>query len=225
MKKIKSILLSILLVLGLCIGVTACDPKPTTYTLSFDMGGIGTQIESQVLVADVDVPVQPQDPVATGYKFDGWYSDSSYSFYFNFNNSISKDTVAYAKWIQCYTVTFETGIDGFDIDNQVVEPATKATLPSASKMNVSGKKFEGWYTAPTGGTKVTSNPTIYGDVTYYARWSDYFLVKFDRNGTGSSNKVPASQEYFAPGSKAVKPEDMSANSYIFNGWYDGLKVY
>ena len=218
MKKIKNILLSIVLVLGLCIGVTACDPKPQTYTLSFDMGGVGTQIESQVLVADVDVPVQPQDPVATGYKFDGWYSDSSYSFYFNFNNSISEDTVAYAKWIQCHTVTFETGIDGLTVNSQEVADGTKATLPTSSTMVAKGKKFEGWYTAPTGGTKVTSSTLVTSSVTYYARWSIYYQVKFDRNGTGSANKVPATQTYTAEGSKAVKPEDMSANSYVFDGW-------
>ncbi len=33
-------------------------------------------------------------------------------------------------------------------------------------------KFEGWYTAPSGGTKVTSSTKVTGNVTYYAHWGE-----------------------------------------------------
>ena len=42
------------------------------------------------------------------------------------------------------------------------------TLPTASRTNYD---FDGWYTAKTGGTKVTSSTVVNADVTYYAHWT------------------------------------------------------
>ena len=43
--------------------------------------------------------VQPDDPVWTGYTFDGWYEDSSCTIPFVFGELLTRNTTIYAKWI------------------------------------------------------------------------------------------------------------------------------
>ncbi len=47
--------------------------------------------------------------------------------------------------------------------------AQYGTLPTPTR---SGYKFDGWYTAASGGTKVSSSTTISGDTTIYAHWEE-----------------------------------------------------
>ncbi|MBQ6065628.1 MAG: InlB B-repeat-containing protein [Clostridia bacterium] len=50
----------------------------------------------------------------------------------------------------------------------------------------SGYNFNGWFTAVSGGSKVTDASTISSDVTFYAHWTEIpkkaFTVKYDANG-------------------------------------------
>ena len=41
---------------------------------------------------------KPSNPIRAGYKFKGWYTDSSYTCQFDFNSKITADTIVYAKW-------------------------------------------------------------------------------------------------------------------------------
>ncbi|MCQ2534701.1 MAG: DUF4214 domain-containing protein [Clostridia bacterium] len=68
-----------------------------TYSVSFDMGGHGTSIDNQTVTHNNNV-TKPSDPVATGYKFDGWYTDKNFTKAFDFDTAITADTILYAKW-------------------------------------------------------------------------------------------------------------------------------
>lgn len=68
------------------------------YTVSFDTDG-GTVISDKV-VSEGEKISRPVDPEKEGYKFGGWYSDSSYTTLFDFDSVISEDTTIYAKWIE-----------------------------------------------------------------------------------------------------------------------------
>lgn len=69
-----------------------------------------------------------------------------------------------------YTVTF-------DANGGKLTGGSKATtgpdgkLGSLPKATKEGEYFAGWYTAKTGGTKVSVNTVYSGDTTLYARWS------------------------------------------------------
>ncbi len=221
MKKFRSIFLSLILALALVVGLVACGNEgggnPKTHTFSFDMGGHGTQITAQTLASD-EVTVKPEDPTASGWKFDGWYVDSSYSELFTFGTTISEDTTVYAKWSESYTVRFETGVEDCVIASQNIASSGTVKLPNAETMVSAGKKFEGWYLDSGFAAEFDATTPITMDVTLHAKWSDYFKVTFDRNGRGAANRVPQAQEYFAKNSKVEKPEDMSQNSYKFLGW-------
>ncbi|MCQ2534704.1 MAG: DUF4214 domain-containing protein [Clostridia bacterium] len=67
------------------------------YTVSFDMGGHGTSINNQAVTHNNSV-TKPSDPKATGYKFDGWYTDKNFTKAFDFNTAITSNTTIYAKW-------------------------------------------------------------------------------------------------------------------------------
>lgn len=62
---------------------------------------------------------------------------------------------------------------------------TAGTLATPTR---SGYSFTGWYTAPSGGTKVTSSTTVSGNTTVYAHWS---------NGTTTENIYNMGEETYS----------------------------
>ncbi len=69
-----------------------------------------------------------------------------------------------------YVVTLdpEGGICGA-ASVMVKKGAAAGTLPDAL---FSGKSFDGWYTSASGGTKITAETAVTGNVTYYAHWTE-----------------------------------------------------
>ncbi len=219
MKKFRNLFLVLILALTvLCAGLIACNTGSSTKNLTFNMNGHGEQVATQVLGVD-DLPETPQVPTAKGWKFDGWYIDADFSEYYYFDEPLSQNTTIYAKWIKMNTVTFNTGVSDCVIEDKEVEPGSLLSLPLQEEMVAKGKKFEGWYLDSSCTSKFNAQTTaITNDITLYAKWNPYYVVTFDNNGRGSASRVPQPQTYEVDGQKAVRPEDMSANSYKFVGW-------
>ena len=80
-----------------------------------------------------------------------------------------------------HTVTFNAnGGTCSEATRSVSSGKTIGSLPTPS---FSGMSFEGWYTAPYGGTQVTSSTTVNGDLTVYAHYSyNASKLNFDANG-------------------------------------------
>ena len=108
-----------------------------------------------------------------GYTFTGWYTAKIGGLKVEPFHLISKayDHTIYACWTpNIYTVTLNGG-GGTGTDLISYTYGKGAVLPTDWTKQCA--KFEGWYTAQTGGTKVTSiSTTTLGDQSYYARWSD-----------------------------------------------------
>lgn len=64
--------------------------------ISFNTNG-GTQLNSVSVVKGSKINA-PQTPVKNGYVFDGWYTNSSLTTKYNFNNAINANMTLYAKW-------------------------------------------------------------------------------------------------------------------------------
>ena len=132
----------------------------------------------------------------------------------------------YVKFFSNGALVFEKngiGLVKLNIDNE-------DALKSGNLQNV-GYKFDGWYTAESGGTRVTGgNMNITESVTYYAHWRKIVSINFNGNGGQFSDGKPT---YSIPNED--KTEMTIELRYIplptkdgfqFNGWYtiDGEKV-
>ncbi len=64
-----------------------------------------------------------------------------------------------------------------------VQKTYTSTLGTLSTPTREGYTFDGWYTAPSGGTKISSSTTVPArNVTYYAHWKiNNYTVTFDKN--------------------------------------------
>ena len=79
---------------------TPPTPAPTTYTVTFDLNGVGSAIDQQTIIKDgkATKPVDPADSAGV-YTFAGWYIDSEYTTEWNFEtDTVTADTIIYAKW-------------------------------------------------------------------------------------------------------------------------------
>ena len=87
------------------ISVKSEEAGTVRYTLSFDSMG-GSAVEPQSIVA-YGRATEPSPPVREGYRFMGWYTESSFNNQFNFSTAqITSDTLLYARWARLYTISF-----------------------------------------------------------------------------------------------------------------------
>lgn len=160
----------------------------------------------------------------TGYTFQGW-STSSTATTATYKDSASvKNLTAtngatvnlYAIWkANTYTVTFlGNGGSPTSSTKSVTYNGTYGTLPTPTR---TGYTFLGWYTAISGGTKVTSSTkvSITSNQSLYAHWqSNAYTVTYDGNG-GTSENNTATVSYNTAVNLNVKAEK---DGYVFVGW-------
>ena len=94
-------------------------------------------------------------------------------------------------------------------------------LPTPTR---TGYTFKGWYTSPTGGTKISTTTVPTGHTTYYAQWTENkYDIAFDLNkGTGSTDPILDGSK--TPSNVTLKyTEHKKINNptragYTFKGW-------
>lgn len=68
------------------------------YTVSYDVHGHGVAPKDEEVIAK-NKATKPSDPSESNYTFDGWYTDTSYTTMFDFENTaITSDITLHAKW-------------------------------------------------------------------------------------------------------------------------------
>lgn len=164
-------------------------------------------------------------------EFENNHSREDRSFYYAegyvhiFTNRFSDYMISYKV---CYNVTF-------DANGGTVTPGSKNTEADGTLQKLpepvrSGYVFSGWYTAKTGGTKVTTDTVFTADATIYARWSGYTVtVAPASNGTVSvdHSKAPAGTKVtikVTPNSgyrlSTLKVKDTAGNYYALGAVND-----
>lgn len=149
--------------------VEAAD-QDTAVTVIFDSNG-GSAVTTQNLTAG-DLVTEPADPVRTGYTFDGWYSDTSLTLAWDFeDDTVTGNMTLYAKWIAItYTVTFNSN-GGSAVPEQQVAYGGTASIPDPAPTKA-GYAFIGWYEdAELQFAWNFTTDTITGAKTLYAKWS------------------------------------------------------
>jgi uncharacterized repeat protein (TIGR02543 family) len=160
-------------------------------------------------------------PTRTGYTFSGWARSGGSS---SLNGSVKSSVIGVnsdgenitltAKWTaNKYTVTFKaSGGSVTPSSKSVTYDSTYGDLPTPTR---AGYTFNGWYTAASGGTKVTASTTvaITSAQTLYAQWTaNTYTVTFDANG-GQGGKI----EVLDFGT-ALSAPTVTRTGHTFAGW-------
>ena len=177
--------------------VKSSEPEPgdITFTVTFNTDG-GNEIASQI-VKKGENAVRPADPIKSGYKFAGWYSDSSFTTEFNFKSPINFDITLYAKFTlnqggggggaitpppvtseTNYTITYDSnGADGIAPEKQTLKENESITISNGDALTKTGYSFVGWNTKAdgTGINYAAGEPVSFNDLhdnlTLYAKWA------------------------------------------------------
>lgn len=136
------------------------NPAPITYTITFDSKG-GSAVESQTVNAGGKVTA-PAEPTKSGYTFDGWFKEESFTTVWDFDtDTVTADVTLYAKWIAIAHIhdwdepTYAWGPDHTvctatricKTDSSHVETADAVVTSSQTKAPTCTEKGETTYTA------------------------------------------------------------------------------
>ena len=116
-----------------------------------------------------------------------------------------------------YTVTFDAkGGSVSPTSKSVVIGEKYGTLPTPTR---DGYRFDGWYTAASGGTKITSTSivNITSDHTLYAHWTanETYTVTYNANG---GEGAPAAQTKTHDVALTLSTTAPTYHGYTFKGW-------
>lgn len=164
------------------------DWKANKYNIILDNND-GTSSNTAVEVIYNSAVGMIPDGVRTGYTFVNWNTKADGSGKIIDSNTIFKDTsdkTVYAQWkINSYKLKFNANGGTVNPSEISVEyDKTYGALPTPLK---DGFNFKGWYTAATGGTKVSNITKMSSsDVTVYAQWEG---KSYEFNYTGKVQSI------------------------------------
>lgn len=172
------------------------------YKVEFSTNG-GSSVES---MRTDKIKSSPQT-TKENCEFEGWYESSDFreaAVVFPFD--VQEDVTLYAKWLQKYTVSFDS--DG----GTAVTPVTVHTLSASPTVKKDGFTFVGWYTDGTFAELAVFPLELDSDVTLYAKWQRNFTVTFDTNGGTAVAPITAAVI-------ETLPKPTKGDEYEFGGWY------
>lgn len=147
--------------------------SPLSYTVYFNANSGSVSTSNKSVTYGSTYGTLPT-PSRSGYTFNGWYTASSGGSQVTASSTVTNASnhTVYAHWTQSsYTVSFNANGGSVPTSSKsVTYGSTYGTLPTPTR---SGYTFNGWYTAQTGGSKITSSTTVSNasSHTLYAQWS------------------------------------------------------
>lgn len=159
-------------------------------------------------------------PTKTGYTFNGWATSSGGSVVSTGGayTPTSDITNLYAKWtLNTFTVTFNKngGNTPNPTSKSVTQGSTYGTLATCTR---TGYTLKGWYTAASGGTKITSSTTVNltANQTLYAQWTPItYTIAYNANG-GTGTMTSSKHQYGV--AKNLTTNTFTYLGYTFIGW-------
>jgi uncharacterized protein (TIGR02145 family)/uncharacterized repeat protein (TIGR02543 family) len=154
-----------------------------TFTVTFSSQG-GSAVAEQNVAPGGKATKPVPTPTRQGYTFGDWYQDVAYTKVWHFEtDAVTEDITLFAGWV--LTITFDAGTGGR------VNPVSANTDPNGKLADLpeptrDGYTFDGWATAATGGTPVTTNTVFRAHTTIYAHWAvgniNLYNITLDANG-------------------------------------------
>lgn len=157
------------------------------------------------------------------YTFAGWFTAASGGTQISSTTTVTGNVTYYAHWTatkRSYTATFNGNGGSTPSPSSITKEYNAAldTLPTCSR---TGYTFLGWYTASSGGTKISTTTVVTKDITYYAQWSiNSYTLTFNPNG---GTVTPTSKDLEYNSAYGTLPTPTRASdaqyTYTFAGWY------
>ena len=159
-----------------------------TSTITFNANG-GTCATESAVTSDYRKLATLPDATREGYTFDGWFTDPSAGTQISTTTTFSSNTTVYAHWTALTrTITFDANGGTCATASAVTDTGGKlAELPMPT---YDGYTFDGWYTAATGGDKITTDTVFDSDTTVYAHWTESGGGGGTEGGSGGINWNP-----------------------------------
>ena len=192
------------------------------YQVTVTLNPNGGVCSTPSMIVDYGKPygTMPTPEERIGYNFAGWWTARETG-----GKEVTYDTVCYAsdnftlyaRWTpeQTYTVTLNPNGGTCGTGSKTVTYGKAyGTMPVPTRK---GYTFAGWWTAKTGGKKVTASTICYasGNYTLYARWTEGYTMTFNPNGgtvSPTTKVVKYGQQY------GSLPTPTRAG-YTFAGWW------
>lgn len=158
----------------------------TEYIISYDANGGENAPESQVKTPGISIFLTDQKPTRY-YKVtlnDGTGKTSELSVeapFVSWNTAANGSGTSYASGANYVN----------DASIQLYAQWGGGTLHDLPTLSITGYRFDGWYTAADGGSRVANQNVITRNVTLYAHWTELatYAVNYDANGgTGAPGK-------------------------------------
>ncbi len=184
--------------------------------VSFDLDGKGTMDDISVN-KNVEFSLSSYAPTYDGFNFKGWYNSSALT------SSITavtptEDVTVYAKWVEVYTLTFETAY-GETPESRTYESGENCYYGHRPTLKADGYIYRGWYLKDDETqTLITSYFAVTSNVTLVAKWEEALTITIVYVKDGYENKVVyvGSGDTFSLTS--YKPEQ-AEDGEVFDNWY------
>lgn len=160
------------------------------------------------------------------YTFKGWFTAATGGTQVSASTTVTGNVTYYAQWTatpRSYTATFNGNGGGTPSPSTITKTydSELGTLPTCSR---TGYTFLGWYTASSGGTKISTTTVVTKDITYYAQWSiNSYTLTFNPNG---GTVTPTSKDLEYNSAYGTLPTPTRASdaqyTYTFAGWYTAV---
>ena len=187
-------------------------PQPTKYTVTVQNDGNGTASAS-LTSAEQGKKITLTTKANSGYQFKEWQVVSGNVTISNNSFTMPAENVTVKAIFEKdggttpppteYTVTFD-GNGGTSPEAQITKNGKLTSLPVSTR---SGYSFNGWYTARTGGDKVTLDTVFTASVTVYAQWTKNSDDNSGGGGNSGNNSGGGSSSGSGGGSTIVERPD------------------
>ena len=153
-----------------------------------------------------------------GYKLLGWCTDIELNNNFDISTTIDTDTILYAKWAaltaaEMATVTFSINVLGESIPSVTIEKGTTVYLPTK---DISGYRFDGWYTDIIHSSSFNPATIIDEDTTVYGNYIKQFTITYqDKDGNVIGTKKVDEDTPFGEVATVSAPY---ISGYLFEYW-------
>lgn len=150
-------------------GIVIVRWAASAVSVTFDVGSHATAPAPQSLTAGT-APAAPTAPSATGFVFEGWYTDAALTTPADFTIPVASATTFYAKWSAVQvTLNYDMGGHGTAPSPVTVDYGT--VVPRPAEPTAAGYTFDGWFTDAALTTRADFSDPLTASATLYASWS------------------------------------------------------